>query len=116
MIEVKAYQDTAGCKPYADWLNSLTDSKTKARIVARVNRVAAGMFGDCKPLREGVQELKIDFGPGYGVYLSKQGQVLVLLLWAANVFAKADTRKLVRILQALLLQPSWLQLAYERIL
>jgi putative addiction module killer protein len=48
--------------------------------VARVNRVAAGMFGDCKPLREGVQELKIDFGPGYRVYLSKQGQVLVLLL------------------------------------
>lgn len=80
MIEVKAYQDTAGCKPYADWLNSLADSKTKARIVARVNRVAAGMFGDCKPLREGVQELKIDFGPGYRVYLSKQGQVLVLLL------------------------------------
>jgi hypothetical protein len=28
MIEVKAYQDTAGCKPYADWLNSLADSKT----------------------------------------------------------------------------------------
>ncbi len=80
MIEVKAYQDTAGGKPYADWLNSLTDSKTKARIVARVNRVAAGMFGDCKPLREGVQELKIDFGPGYRVYLSKQGHVLVLLL------------------------------------
>jgi putative addiction module killer protein len=80
MIEVKAYQDTAGCKPYADWLDSLTDNKTKARIVARVNRMAAGNFGDCKPLREGMQELKIDFGPGYRVYLSKQGPVLVLLL------------------------------------
>jgi putative addiction module killer protein len=80
MIEVKAYQDTAGCKPYADWLDSLTDNKTKARIVARVNRMAAGNFGDCKPLRDGVQELKIDFGPGYRVYLSKQGPVLVLLL------------------------------------
>lgn len=80
MIEVKAYQDTAGCRPYADWLDSLTDNKTKARIVARVNRMAAGNFGDCKPLRDGVQELKIDFGPGYRVYLSKQGPVLVLLL------------------------------------
>lgn len=80
MIEVKAYQDTAGCKPYADWLGNLTDNKTKARIVARVNRMAAGNFGDCKPLREGIQELKIDFGPGYRVYLSKQGPVLVLLL------------------------------------
>ena len=80
MFEVKAYQDTAGCKPYADWLESLTDNKTKARVVARVNRIAAGNFGDCKPLRDGVQELKIDFGPGYRVYLSKQGPVLVMLL------------------------------------
>ncbi len=79
-IEIRAYQDTAGCKPYADWLESLTDNKTKARIVARVNRIAAGNFGDCKPLRDGVQELKIDFGPGYRVYLSKQGPVLVMLL------------------------------------
>lgn len=80
MIEVKTYQDTAGGKPYADWLDGLNDNKTKARIVARVNRMAAGNFGDCKPLRDGVQELKIDFGPGYRVYLSKQGPVLVLLL------------------------------------
>ena len=79
-IEIRAYQDTAGCKPYADWLESLTDNKTKARIVARVNRMAAGNFGDCKPLRDGVQELKIDFGPGYRLYLSKQGPVLVMLL------------------------------------
>ena len=79
-IEIKAYQDTTGGTPYADWLDSLTDKKTKARVVARVNRMAAGNFGDCKPLRDGVQELKIDFGPGYRVYLSKQGPVLVLLL------------------------------------
>ena len=79
-IEIRAYQDTAGSKPYADWLESLTENKTKARIVARVNRIAAGNFGDCKPLRDGVQELKIDFGPGCRVYLSKQGPILVLLL------------------------------------
>ena len=84
MFEVKAYQDTAGCKPYADWLDSLTDNNTKARIVARVNRMTAGNFGDCKPLRDGVQELKIDFGPGYRVYLSKQGPVLVLLLYGGD--------------------------------
>lgn len=79
-IEIRAYQDAAGNKPYAEWLESLTDNKTKARIVARVSRITAGNFGDCKTLRDGVQELKIDFGPGYRVYLSKQGPVLVLLL------------------------------------
>jgi putative addiction module killer protein len=51
-------------------LDGLADKKTKARIVVRVSCMAAGNFGDCKPLREGVQELRIDVGPGYRVYLS----------------------------------------------
>jgi len=80
MIEAITYQDSNGRKPYADWLGSLTDKQAKARIVVRVNRMAAGNFGDCKPLRDGVQELRIDVGPGYRVYLSRQGPVLVLLL------------------------------------
>ncbi len=80
MIEVKAYQDNAGHIPYAEWLAGLTDNKAKARIVVRVNRLAAGNFGDCKPLRDGVQELRVDAGPGYRVYVSRQGPVLVLLL------------------------------------
>jgi putative addiction module killer protein len=80
MIETITYQDRNGSKPYADWLKSFTDKKTKARILVRVNRMTAGNFGDCRPLRDGVQELKIDIGPGYRVYLSKQGPVLVLLL------------------------------------
>lgn len=80
MIKTVTYQDSSGHKPYADWLDELADKKAKARIVVRVNRMAAGNFGDCKPLREGVQELRIDHGPGYRVYLSKQGPVFVLLL------------------------------------
>ena len=43
-------------------------------------RVEAGNLGDCKPVRDGVQELRIDHGPGYRVYLSRQGPVLVLVL------------------------------------
>jgi putative addiction module killer protein len=58
----------------------LTDNKTKARIVVRCNRMAAGNFGDCKPLRHGVQELRIDHGPSYRGYLSRQGPVFMLLL------------------------------------
>jgi putative addiction module killer protein len=62
------------------WLEALKDVRAKAQIQARLVRVAAGNFGDCKPLRDGVQELRIDYGPGYRVYLSKQGPILVLLL------------------------------------
>ncbi len=80
MIEVRTYQNGEGGKPYDDWLENLTDNKAKARIVVRINRLAAGNFGDFKPLRDGVQELRVDVGPGYRVYLSKQGPVLVLLL------------------------------------
>ncbi len=87
MIKAVTYQDSNGNKPYADWLDGLTDNKTKARIVVRVNRMAAGNLGDCKPLRDGVQELRIDHGPGYRVYLSRQGPVLVLLLCGGD---KAD--------------------------
>lgn len=84
MIETVAYQDSRGAQPYVDWLGKLTDKQAKARILIRVNRVAAGNFGDCKPLREGVMELRIDHGPGYRVYLSRQGPVFVLLLCAGN--------------------------------
>ena len=93
MIEIIAYQDSNGHKPYADWLGSLTDKQARARILVRVNRMAAGNFGDCKPLRDGVQELRIDYGPGYRVYLSRQGRVLVLLLCGSD---KSDQNRAIK--------------------
>lgn len=50
----------------------------------RLARVEAGSLGDCKSLRDGVMELRVDFGPGYRVYLSRQGPVLVLLLCGSD--------------------------------
>ena len=67
MIKTVTYQESNGRKPYADWLEGLNDNEAKARILVRVSRMAAGNFGDCKPLRDGVQELRIDHGPGYRV-------------------------------------------------
>lgn len=58
--------------------------QARARIRARLARVQAGNFGDCRPLRDGVQELRIDHGPGYRVYLSRQGPVVVLLLCGSD--------------------------------
>jgi len=93
MIQTITYQDSNGNKPYADWLKGLTDKQAKARILVRVNRIAAGNFGDCKPLRDGVQELRIDHGPGYRVYLSRQGPVLVLLLCGSD---KSDQNRAIK--------------------
>lgn len=93
MIQTITYQDSNGNKPYADWLKGLTDKQAKARILVRVNRIAAGNFGDCKPLRDGVQELRIDHGPVYRVYLSRQGPVLVLLLCGSD---KSDQNRAIK--------------------
>ncbi|MBL9122069.1 MAG: type II toxin-antitoxin system RelE/ParE family toxin [Planctomycetaceae bacterium] len=54
--------------------------RARAKILARVARLEAGNFGDCKPLREGVSELRIDWGPGYRVYYAMFGRTVVLLL------------------------------------
>jgi putative addiction module killer protein len=54
---------------------------TKAKIVARIDRLSAGNFGDAKALRDGLFELRIDWGPGYRVYYALVGNSCVLLLY-----------------------------------
>ena len=83
-MELRIYADSNGKVPLTHWLAELKDMRARAQIRARLARVSAGNFGDCKPLRDGVQELKIDYGPGYRVYLSRQGPVLVLLLCGSD--------------------------------
>jgi putative addiction module killer protein len=65
---------------YAKWLNGLRDVRARARILVRVERLAAGNPGDAGPVGEGVSELRIDYGPGYRVYYKKHGQEVVILL------------------------------------
>ncbi len=62
-----------------DWLAGL-DARLRARIATRIDRLSLGNFGDCKSLREGVSELRIDWGPGYRVYYAMLGRTCVLLL------------------------------------
>jgi putative addiction module killer protein len=83
-MELRIYATSAGRKPFEEWVSALSDRQARARIFARLARIEAGNLGDCKPLRDGVQELRIDHGPGYRVYLSRQGPVLVLLLCASD--------------------------------
>ena len=80
MFEVQDYLDADGQDPYSQWLAGLADRQAKARVVLRVLRMAAGNFGDHKPVRDGVWELRIDHGPGYRVYYAQAGKRLVLLL------------------------------------
>ncbi|MCY3751302.1 MAG: type II toxin-antitoxin system RelE/ParE family toxin [Gammaproteobacteria bacterium] len=65
---------------YARWLDGLRDIRARARIQARVERLATGNPGDVRPVGEGISELRIDYGPGYRVYYKKQDQKIILLL------------------------------------
>ena len=80
MHDVQDYVTPEGKAPFKDWIASLADRMARARLLARVQRMAAGNFGDCKPLDGGVWELRIDHGPGYRVYYARAGSRLVLLL------------------------------------
>ena len=83
-MELRIYTEAAGRVPFNDWLADLKDVRARAIIRARLLKVQMGNLGACKPLRDGVQELRIDYGPGYRAYLSRQGPVLVLLLCGSD--------------------------------
>jgi len=65
---------------FAKWIDGLRDIRARARVLARIERLAGGHAGDVKPIGEGVSEMRIDYGPGYRVYFKKRGDALVILL------------------------------------
>ena len=65
---------------FVDWLDKLRDSRAKAGIIARLDRMEVGNFGDVRPVGGGVSELRIHYGPGYRVYFVRRGPVVVILL------------------------------------
>jgi putative addiction module killer protein len=79
-FELRYYQTSTGEQPFVEWLQGLKDRQARTRIEARLARVAVGNLGDVEPVGEEVVDLRIDWGPGYRVYFSRVGNVLVLLL------------------------------------
>lgn len=78
--ELEVYVTEEGKAPFLDWRNALRDARGRAAIRARLDRVRLGNFGDRAGLGDGVQELRIDFGPGYRVYFGQVSAKVVLLL------------------------------------
>ena len=74
MIEVRKTEH------FAKWIDSLQDIRGRARIQARIERLAMGNPGDVKTVGEGVSEMRIDHGPGYRVYYLRHERSLIILL------------------------------------
>ena len=79
-MQLRRYLIGSGRDVFGEWQAGLRDARTKAKIVARIDRLSAGNFGDCKALRGGLFELRINWGPGYRVYYALAGRACVLLL------------------------------------
>ena len=93
-MEIRIYQDSEGRAPFQRWLQAVQDRAARAKIRARLARVEAGNFGDCKPLRDGVWELRVDVGAGYRVCYAHVGDRVILLIGGGD--KKSQSRDIER--------------------
>ena len=79
MIDIIEYLDADGTSPFANWFKRL--SATEAlKVSTYITRLEHGNFSNLKSVGSGVSELKINWGPGYRVYIGRDGDTLLILL------------------------------------
>jgi putative addiction module killer protein len=83
---------------YARWFADLRDRAAKARIEARIDRLRLDNPGDVRPVGEGVNELRIHYGPGYRIYYVRRGDILIVLLCGGD---KSDQQRDIAMAKAL---------------
>jgi len=72
--------DIRRTEEFNSWLIRLKDRTVRQRILVRLDRLATGNPGDVKPVGSGISEMRIDYGPGYRIYFTQRGSVVVILL------------------------------------
>lgn len=87
MIELKQTET------FLKWWRRLRDERARGLIVARLDRLAYGHTGDIEPVGDGVSELRIHYGPGYRIYVRKQGNTVIILLCGGNKSTQAKDIK-----------------------
>ena len=85
------FQTMDGRSPARDWLDRIEGQPAYNRVMARLDRVEEGNFGEHRPVGEGVSELVINFGPGYRVYYGLDGaDIVILLVGGTKATQRAD--------------------------
>jgi len=74
---------------FVQWLSQLADLRAKVKILARIDRLGLGHFGDAAPVGDGVSELRVHSGPGYRLYLVQRGAATVILLCGGDKSTQA---------------------------
>ena len=83
---------------FENWLDGLRDRVAKKRISMRITRVESGLLGDWKTVGDDVSEMRVDYGPGYRLYYTVRGQVMVILLCGSE---KRDQDRAIKLAKAL---------------
>lgn len=78
--KVETYVTREGKDVFQEWLNGLTDQRARALIDKTIAKVRLGNLGQHKSVGEGVQEIVLNYGPGYRIYFGEHGKTLVILL------------------------------------
>jgi putative addiction module killer protein len=84
MPRIEHYETPDGSDPIQEWLGKLRDKRARATVLRRLDRLAAGNFGDHFFCGDGVWELRIDLGPGYRVYYALGIRGIIFLLCAGD--------------------------------
>jgi putative addiction module killer protein len=87
---VKYFVDEGGSSPFEDWVKSLKNYETRKRLYRRVNKLRQGNLGHCKAIGDGVTELIEDFGPGFRIYIGRDGTQVVILLCGGDKASQND--------------------------
>ena len=87
------YRTAGGTEPFIDWLQSVRRlPQVLGNVLVRLKRAEEGNFGDHRSVGEGVIELRIDFGPGYRVYLGIDGDDIILLWGGSKKTQREDIK------------------------
>jgi putative addiction module killer protein len=89
VIEIREYLAADGTSPYSRWFNRL-NAQAAAKVTTALTRMAQGNLGNAKSVGAGVQECRIDFGPGYRIYFGRDGDRLVILLGGGSKKRQQD--------------------------
>ena len=87
---------------FQTWLDELPDKRSQIRIVARLRQAEGGNLGDWAPIQGSLSEMRIHSGPGFRLYFSRRGRILVVMLCGGTKSTQArDIKKALRILETL---------------
>lgn len=80
------------------WLDDLGDKRAQVRIAARLRQAESGNLGDWASVGGEVSEMRVHFGPGYRLYFTRRGGVLIIMLAGGAKASQArDIRRAQRI-------------------